>query len=133
MERAIRLNPHYPTSYLHELGMARFGIDDYDGAALALEQAVTINPDDRLSARLLIATLGQLNRAADAAIIIDRAKINYRGHDPLSIRGIAFWYPFKNPVLHTMSDANCFIILPEDGENVAPGDEVEVQPFFGLT
>jgi molybdopterin molybdotransferase len=36
-------------------------------------------------------------------------------------------------LLHTMSDANCFIILPEEGENVEPGAEVEVQPFFGLT
>ncbi len=36
-------------------------------------------------------------------------------------------------LLHTMSDANCFIILPEDGESVEPGTEVEVQPFFGLT
>jgi molybdopterin molybdotransferase len=36
-------------------------------------------------------------------------------------------------LLHTMSDANCFIVLPEDGESVEPGAEVEVQPFFGLT
>jgi molybdopterin molybdotransferase len=35
-------------------------------------------------------------------------------------------------LLHTMSDANCFIILPEDGESVEAGAEVEVQPFFGL-
>jgi molybdopterin molybdotransferase len=35
-------------------------------------------------------------------------------------------------LLHTMSDANCFIILPEDGDSVAPGAEVDVQPFFGL-
>ena len=35
-------------------------------------------------------------------------------------------------LLHTMSDANCFIILPEDGESVEVGAEVEVQPFFGL-
>jgi len=35
-------------------------------------------------------------------------------------------------LLHTMSDANCFILLPEDGESVEPGTEVEVQPFFGL-
>ena len=35
-------------------------------------------------------------------------------------------------LLHTMSDANCFIILPEDGESVQAGAEVEVQPFFGL-
>ena len=35
-------------------------------------------------------------------------------------------------LLHTMSDANCFIVLPEDGVTVEPGAVVEVQPFFGL-
>ena len=35
-------------------------------------------------------------------------------------------------LLHTMSDANCFIVLPEDGATVEPGMTVEVQPFFGL-
>jgi molybdopterin molybdotransferase len=35
-------------------------------------------------------------------------------------------------LLHTMSDANCFIILPEDGESVKAGAQVDVQPFFGL-
>ena len=36
-------------------------------------------------------------------------------------------------LLHTMSDANCFIVLPEDAVSVEPGAEVDVQPFFGLT
>ena len=35
-------------------------------------------------------------------------------------------------LLHTMSDANCFIVLPEDGTTVEPGTTVAVQPFFGL-
>ena len=35
-------------------------------------------------------------------------------------------------LLHTMSDANCFIVLPEDGVTVEAGTVVEVQPFFGL-
>ena len=35
-------------------------------------------------------------------------------------------------LLHTMSDANCFIVLPEDGATVEPGATVAVQPFFGL-
>ena len=35
-------------------------------------------------------------------------------------------------LLHTMSDANCFIVLPEDGTTVEPGATVDVQPFFGL-
>ena len=35
-------------------------------------------------------------------------------------------------LLHTMSDANCFIVLPEDGESVEAGSMVDVQPFHGL-
>jgi molybdopterin molybdotransferase len=35
-------------------------------------------------------------------------------------------------LLHTMSDANCFIILPHDADSVEAGAEVDVQPFFGL-
>jgi len=35
-------------------------------------------------------------------------------------------------VLRSMVEANCFIILPEDGGSVAAGDVVDVQPFEGL-
>ena len=35
-------------------------------------------------------------------------------------------------VLSSMSDANCFIVLPETGGSVVPGDFVDVQPFDAL-
>ncbi len=35
-------------------------------------------------------------------------------------------------VLRSMSLANCFIVLPEDNDGVAAGDEVSVEPFAGL-
>jgi molybdopterin molybdotransferase len=35
-------------------------------------------------------------------------------------------------ILSTMSRANCFIVLPEDGGNVEAGRLVDVQPFEGL-
>ena len=35
-------------------------------------------------------------------------------------------------VLRSMSEANCFIVLPEESGSVAPGDTVEVQLFEGL-
>ena len=35
-------------------------------------------------------------------------------------------------LLHTMSDANCFIVLGDDDETVEPGATVKIQPFFGL-
>jgi molybdopterin biosynthesis enzyme len=31
-----------------------------------------------------------------------------------------------------MSNANCFIVLPETGASIQPGDSVEVQPFAAL-
>nr|VFK19652.1 MAG: molybdopterin molybdochelatase [Candidatus Kentron sp. LPFa]VFK33618.1 MAG: molybdopterin molybdochelatase [Candidatus Kentron sp. LPFa] len=35
-------------------------------------------------------------------------------------------------ILHSMSAANCFIVIPPEQESVEPGDLVEVQPFLGL-
>lgn len=35
-------------------------------------------------------------------------------------------------VLHSMSDANCFIVLDDECEKIEPGNIVKVQPFFGL-
>ena len=35
-------------------------------------------------------------------------------------------------ILSSMSQANCFIILPMDNAGVEPGSEVDVQPFFGI-
>jgi TolB-like protein len=94
MEKAMRLNPHYPTSYLYELGLAHFSMEEYEEAAVALKQALILNPGDRWSSRLLIATLGQQDHTTEAVAIIDRAEENWRGFDPLSVRGVTFWYPF---------------------------------------
>jgi molybdopterin molybdotransferase len=35
-------------------------------------------------------------------------------------------------VLRSMSEANCFVVLPEDCAGVAQGESVQVQPFAGL-
>ncbi len=97
IERAMRLNPHYPPSYLYELGLAQFGMEQFAKAAGSLEKAIALNPDDRWSRRLLLAAYGHLGRGEDAAKIFKAAEENWRGFDPLSVRGVAFWYPFKQP------------------------------------
>jgi TolB-like protein/class 3 adenylate cyclase/Flp pilus assembly protein TadD len=102
VERAMRLNPHYPSYYLYQLGMAQFGMEQLDKAAVSLEQATAINPDDRWSYRLLLATYGLLGRSEDAARALQAVKArDKRGwfnlFDPLTIRTSAFWLPFKEP------------------------------------
>jgi TolB-like protein/class 3 adenylate cyclase len=97
VRKAMRLNPHYPPSYLYELGLAEFGTGNFRAAAEALEQATGLNPQDRWSYRLLLAAYGHLGREADAARIVEIISGSWRGNDPITIRAIAFWYPFKEP------------------------------------
>jgi adenylate cyclase len=102
VERAMRLNPHYPPFYLYQLGLAQFGTEQLKQAADSLEKAARLNPDDRWSLRLLLATYGLLNRDADATRILKAIQesgkrgVQASTQDPLTIRSTAFWHPFKN-------------------------------------
>lgn len=105
IEHAMRLNPHYPPYYLYELGVARFANGDLEAAATTLEQATALNPEDRWSQRLLLATLGLLDRREAAAEVLrameeDRlrgGRTHLQFMDPLTIRASAFWHPFRDP------------------------------------
>ena len=103
VERAMRLNPHYPPFYLYHLGLAQFGAGQLEQAADSLEEATRLNPDDRWSLRLLLATYGLLKRDVDADKLYQAIQHGEkRGvlsvtHDPLTIRSTEFWYRFKSP------------------------------------
>ena len=99
VERSIRLNPHYPPHYLYQLGLAQFGMKRLDAAAVSLEKAIALNPDDHWSQRLLLATYGLLGRKANAAKLIDEIKEReQRGllasRDPLTVTASTYSYPF---------------------------------------
>jgi TolB-like protein/class 3 adenylate cyclase/Flp pilus assembly protein TadD len=99
VERAIRLNPHYPSYYLYQLGLARFGMKRLDDAAGSLERALALNPDDYWSQRLLLAIYGLLGRRANAAKLLETIKGSEKrgwvaSFDPLTIRAATYWYPF---------------------------------------
>ena len=63
VERAMRLNPHYPSSYAYQRGLALFGLNRLDEAAASLERAIEINRDDYWSQRLLLAVYGLAGKA----------------------------------------------------------------------
>ena len=97
IERAMRLNPHFPSSYEYLRGLALFGLNRLAEAATSLERAGAMNPDDYWSPRLLLATYGLLDRRDDAARLTEAVNRTRReDRDPLSIRGVSFWYPFAN-------------------------------------
>jgi TolB-like protein/class 3 adenylate cyclase/Tfp pilus assembly protein PilF len=103
IERAMRLNPHYPASYVYQLGLAQFSANRLTDAAASLERALAISPGDYWSQRLLLATYGLLGRRDDAARLVEAMKRkDQRGSraytlDPLTIRALAYWYPFARP------------------------------------
>ena len=97
VQQAMRLNPHYPPYYLYELGIAEFGMERFAKAAHSLERASALNPDDRWSFRLLLATYGLLGRRQEAAGLLKTEGKSWQGFDPLTVRSVAFWYPFRQP------------------------------------
>ena len=95
VQRALSLNPVSPSSYFYSLGLAQFGLEHFEAAAIALERAVALNAQDTLSYRILLAAYGQLNQTANAERIYPAAERSRYGQDTLSIRGVAFSFPFK--------------------------------------
>ena len=101
VERAMRLNPHFPSSYMYQRGLAQFGANRVNEASVSLERAIAMNPDDYWSQRLLLSTYGLLGRRDDALRLAAAMKSKDRRgqnafRDPLAIRAIAYWYPFTN-------------------------------------
>jgi Flp pilus assembly protein TadD len=97
IQKAMRLNPHFPSGYLFELGLAHFTSGQYSKAADELERASTLSPEDSWPGRLLIAAYGQLDRQADVDRVMSNVRLYHFGFDSLTIKSVAFWYPFKNP------------------------------------
>lgn len=103
IDRAMRLNPHHPPFYLYYVGLVQFGLGRFEEAATPLRRAVALNEDDPWPYRLLLAVDGHLGQMEEAKRIVRKLQDasvarGYQGYmDPLTIRGTAFWLPFKDP------------------------------------
>jgi adenylate cyclase len=71
---AMELKPEYPPEYLSWLGMGRFFSESFGQAALSLERASKLLPEDINTHLLLVATYGYLGRLEDAERVL--AKLN---------------------------------------------------------
>ena len=70
--KAMELDPQYPSEYVFWLGMALFGEDRFDEAAVSLERAGRLAPDDIGTFLALTATYGHLGREGDAKATISK-------------------------------------------------------------
>jgi len=99
VEKAMRLNPHYPASYAYQRGLALFCLNRLDEAAASLARALELNRDDYWSQRLLVSIYGTQRKQQEARRIIADINSNegrgrYAAYDPLTIRAVTYWYPF---------------------------------------
>ena len=74
IDKAMRLNPKYPSDYLFHKALARFGMDDFKEAARLLEQALQRNPQDLFASYLRVPTYALLGRKKKMATAIDHYK-----------------------------------------------------------
>ena len=90
IERAMRLDPHYPPSYLTILGGAQFGMEKFDEAASTFERAAKRNLTNELPLIYLASTYGHLGRIEDADYVIEKANElrNLMGLGELSLRNV---------------------------------------------
>jgi adenylate cyclase len=69
IEQAMRLDPEFTHQYLHFLGIAHFMLGHYETAAAHFRSRIAEVPETDFSRGFLVATLGHLGLAAEAAKI----------------------------------------------------------------
>ena len=72
VERAMRLDPHYPAYYLFVFGLAHFVLDQYEEAATLFERALKLNPENYVPLIPLSAARARLGREQEAAATIEK-------------------------------------------------------------
>ena len=71
VKKAMRLDPHYPPYYLYVLGLAHFGMEDFEEAATSFQRAFRRNPEFLLPLLYLVAAYAYLGRQQEAGTAIE--------------------------------------------------------------
>ncbi len=72
IERALRIDPEYPAYYLFVLGLAHFGMEQFEKAASLFEKTLERNPENFVALIPLAATYAHLSRKKEARDAIKR-------------------------------------------------------------
>ena len=70
IEKALRLDPHYPPVFVFYRGLAQFAQDRFAEAAKTFEEAVRLNPEMLLPRLFLASAYGNSNRLEDSVTAI---------------------------------------------------------------
>lgn len=102
IERALRLNPTYPTHYVLAHGMAYFAMGDLKQAAAVLKEALERDPGAVELAPLLAATYAHLGQRETARAMVQQWRPNL---DETSLERIGFAYHVPYAWAHNQREA----------------------------
>jgi adenylate cyclase len=94
MEKAMRLNPHYPFDYLFELGASYHLTGRYEEALVPLKKVLTLNPNfvfAHVNLAICYAELGRLEEARAEMAEAQRLNPTY------SLEWVRQNFPYKDP------------------------------------
>jgi TolB-like protein/Flp pilus assembly protein TadD len=91
INRAIRLDPHNPVRYLHQLGQAQFCMGNLEEAATLFEKLRRLSPETWLGAPWLASIYGLLGRKEDARLQLEKG-----GGFEFTLLRRMYVYPFKD-------------------------------------
>ena len=94
IKKAMRLNPHYPPTYLRALGFAQFGMEQFEEAATSYEESIKLDPNEDTQYFEIAGTYGQLGREAEARSALKtfnelRAKAGM--NEPYTLQSVVLW------------------------------------------
>jgi tetratricopeptide (TPR) repeat protein len=96
IEKAIRLNPHYPILYLFFLGHTYYLTRQYEGAIAAHKRVVALNPYLQPSHLHLAASYSEVGREEEARAAV--AEFG-RFHPQISLEFLEQIVPYKDPAV----------------------------------
>ncbi len=71
IRQAMRLDPHYPPTYLITLGQAEFGMDRFEDAVTTLKRAVQRTPENEWALVYLAAAYGHLGKTEEGQAVVE--------------------------------------------------------------
>ena len=96
-EKAMRLNPYYPSWYPYHLGVAQYCLERYEDAATSQERAFRVDPNTT-SAWWLAAAYAQLGREEEAANVLTEYIKKRKWSYGTPVETTFKYWPFKDPI-----------------------------------
>ncbi|UCD82748.1 MAG: tetratricopeptide repeat protein [Desulfobacterales bacterium] len=132
--KAMRLNPHYPPTYLRALGFAQFGMEHFEEAAASYEEAIKRDPNEDTQYFEIAGIYGQLGREVEAKSALktfNELRARAGMSDPYTLQTIGVWGFKEQEDVERWREGLRRAGVPPGREPVAPAEDLIYQTEQG--